>query len=64
MDHLPVRRLIRVKPYLRFKISAINRKRLIKGLINRPIPELSILLYKHLFSIFSFQRAYRFKFAD
>ena len=64
MDHLPVRRLIRVKLYLRFKISAINRKRLIKGLINRPIPELSILLYKHLFSIFSFQRTYRFKFAD
>ena len=38
IDHLPVRRLVRVKVYLGFKISAINCKRLIKGLINKPIP--------------------------
>ncbi|MBU4362545.1 transposase, partial [bacterium] len=48
IDHLPVRGLIRAKVYLGFKISAINYKRLIKGLINRPIPELSTLLYNHL----------------
>jgi hypothetical protein len=63
IDHLPVRGLVRVKVWLGFKISAINCKRLIKGLINRPIPELSTLLYSHLFSLFSFQRAYRVNFA-
>jgi hypothetical protein len=63
IDHLPVRGLIRVKVYLGFKISAINCKRLIKGLMNRPIPELSILLYNHLLSLFSFQRTCRVKFA-
>jgi hypothetical protein len=45
------------------QISAINCKRLIKGLINRPMPELSTLLYNHLFSLFSFQRTSRVKFA-
>ena len=63
IDHLPVRGEVRVKVYLGFKISAINCKRLIKGLMNRPIPELSTLLYNHLFSLFSFQRTYRVKFA-
>jgi len=63
IDHLPVRGEVRVKVWLGFKISAINCKRLIKGLINRPIPELSTLLYNHLFSLFSFQRTYRVKFA-
>jgi len=63
IDHLPVRGLVRVKVYLGFKISAINCKRLIKGLTNRPIPELSILLYNHLFSLSNFQRTYRVKFA-
>lgn len=63
IDHLPVKGLIRSKVYLGFKISAINCKRLIKGLINSPIPELSTLLYNHLFSLFSFQRTYRVKFA-
>jgi len=63
IDYLPVRGLIRGKVYLGFKISAINCKRLIKGLINRPILELSILLYNHLLSLFSFQRTYRVKFA-
>ena len=63
IDHLPVRGLIRVKVYLGFKISATNCKRLIKGLMNRPIPEFSTLLYNHLFSLFSFQRTYRVKFA-
>jgi len=63
IDHLPVRGEVRVKVYLGFKISAINCKRLIKGLIDRPLPELSILLYNHLFSLFSFQRTYRVKFA-
>ena len=38
IDHLPVRGLVRVKVYLGFKISAINCKRLIKRLINRPNP--------------------------
>ena len=63
IDHLPVRGEVRLKVWLGFKISAINCKRLIKGLMNRPIPELSILLYNHLFSLFSFQRTYRVKFA-
>ena len=63
IDHLPVRGEVRSKVWLGFKISAINCKRLIKGLINRPIPELSTLLYNHLFSLFSFQRTYRVKFA-
>jgi hypothetical protein len=63
IDHLPVRGEVRSKVYLGFKISAINCKRLIKGLINRPIPELSILLYNHLLSLFNFQRTYRVKFA-
>jgi len=63
IDHLPVRGEVRSKVWLGFKISAINCKRLIKGLINSPIPELSTLLYNHLFSLFSFQRTYRVKFA-
>jgi len=63
IDHLPVRGEVRVKVWLGFKISAINCKRLIKGLINRPIAELSTLLYNHLFSLFSFQRTCRVKFA-
>ena len=63
IDHLPVRGEVRSKVYLGFKISAINCKRLIKGLINRPIPELSTLLYNHLFPLFSFQRTYIVKFA-
>ncbi len=63
VDHLPVRGLVRVKVCLGFKISAINCKRLIKGLINRPIPELFTFLYNHLFSLFGFQRTYRVKFA-
>ena len=63
IDHLPVRGLIRVKVWLGFKISAINCKRLIKGLTSRPIPELSTLLFGHLFSLFSFQRTYQVKFA-
>jgi len=56
IDHLPVRGLLRAKVYLGFKISAINCKRSIKGLLDRPIPALSILLFNHLFSLFSFQR--------
>ena len=63
IDHLPVRGEVRVKVWLGFKISAINCKRLIKGLMNRPIPELSTLLFNHLLSLFSFQRTYRVKFA-
>lgn len=63
IDHLPVRGVVRVKVYLGFKISAINCKRLIKGLINRPKEGLPSLLYHHLFSLFSFQRTYQVKFA-
>jgi hypothetical protein len=63
IDHLPVRGLVRVKVYLGFKISAINCKRLIKGLMNRPKAGLPTLLYHHLFSLFRFQRTYRVKFA-
>jgi hypothetical protein len=63
IDHLPVRGVVRVKVYLGFKISAINCKRLIKGLANRSIPELSTLLYNHVLSLFSFQRTYQVKFA-
>jgi len=35
IDHLPIRGEVRVRAWLGFKISAINCKRLIKGLINR-----------------------------
>ena len=63
IDYLPVRGEVRSKVYLGFKISAINCKRLIKGLMNRPIPELSTLSFNHLLSLFSFQRTYRVKFA-
>jgi len=63
IDHLPVRGEVRVKVWLGFKLSAINCKRLTKGLINSPIPELSTLSYNHLFSLFSFQGTYRVKFA-
>jgi hypothetical protein len=63
IDHLPVRGLIRSKVYLGFKISAINCKRLIKGLMNRPKEGLPTLLFNHLFSLFSFQRTYKVKFA-
>ena len=63
IDHLPVRGLIRVKAWLGFKVSAINCKRLIRGLTNRPIPELSTCLFGHLFSLFRFQRTYQVKFA-
>jgi len=63
IDHLPVRGEVGSKVWLGFKISAINCKRLIKGLMNSPIPELSILLHNHLLSPFSFQRTYRVKLA-
>jgi len=63
IDHLPVRGEVRVKVWLGFKISAINCKRLIKGLMNRPKEGLPTLLYNHLFSLFSFQRTYRVRFA-
>jgi len=63
IDYLPVRGEVRSKVWLGFKISAINCKRLIKGLMNSPIPELFIFLFNHLFSLFSFQRTYRVKFA-
>ena len=63
IDHLPVRGEVRSKVWLGFKISAINCKRLIKGLMNRPKEGLPTLLYNHLFSLFSFQRTYRVKFA-
>jgi len=63
IDHLPVRGLIRGKVYLGFKISAINCKRLIKGLTNRPKEGLPALLFNYLLSLFSFQRTYRFNFA-
>jgi hypothetical protein len=63
IDHLPVRGEVRSKVYLGFKISAINCKRLIKGLMNRPKEGLPTLLFNHLFSLFSFQRTYRVNFA-
>jgi len=63
VDHLPVRGLVHSKVYLGFKISAINCKRLIKGLISGPIPELSNVSYNHLLKIFSFQRTYTLKFS-
>ena len=63
IDYLPVRGLVRVKVYLGFKLSAINCKRLIKGLTNRPKAGLPALLFNHLFPLFSFQRTYRVKFA-
>ncbi|PKP56278.1 DDE transposase [Candidatus Atribacteria bacterium HGW-Atribacteria-1] len=63
IDHLPVRGEVRSKVYLGFKISAINCKRLIKGLTDRPKEGLPALLFTHLLSLFGFQRTYRVKFA-
>ena len=63
IDHLPVRGEVRSKVYLGFKISAINCKRLIKGLTNRPKEGLSALLFNHLFPLFSFQGTYQVEFA-
>ena len=63
IDHLPVRGEVRSKVWLGFKISAINCKRLIKGLTNRPKEGLPSLLFNHLFPLFSFQRTYQVKFA-
>jgi len=63
INHLPVRGKVRSKVWLGFKISAINCKRLIKGLMDRPKEGLPTLLYNHLLSLFSFQRTYRVKFA-
>lgn len=59
IDHLPVRGEVRSKVWLGFKILAINCKRLIKGLMNKPIPELSTLSFNHSLSLFSFQRTYK-----
>ena len=63
IDHLPVRGVVRVKVYFGFKISAINCKRLIKGLRNRPKEGLPALLFSHLFSLFRLQRTYQVNFA-
>ena len=63
IDHLPVRGEVRSKVWLGFKISAINCKRLIKGLTDRPKEGLPTLLFNHLLSLFGFQRTYRVKFA-
>jgi len=63
VDYLPVRGEVRSKVYLGFKISAINCKRLIKGLTNRLKEGLPSLLFNHLFPLFSFQRTYQVKFA-
>jgi len=63
IDHLPVRGEVRSKVWLGFKISAINCKRLIKGLTDRPKEGLPALLFNHLFSLFNFQRTYRVNFA-
>ena len=41
------------------KLATINPKRVIKELMNKLIPELSILLGDYLFLLFSFQRTYR-----
>jgi len=63
IDHLPVRGEVRSKVYLGFKISAINCKRLIKGLTDRPKEGLPALLFNHLLSLFGFQRTYKVIFA-
>ena len=54
---------IAVHGFLKEKIAGLSTVIIGEGLINRPIPELSTLLYNHLFSLFSFQRTYRVKFA-
>jgi len=58
INYLPVRGLIWGKVYLGFKLSAINCKRLIKGLTGRPKEGLPTLLFNYLFLLFSFQRTY------
>jgi len=63
VDHLSVREEVWVKVWLGFKVSAINCKRLIKGLMNRPKEGLPVLFYDHLFSLFNFQRTYQVKLA-
>jgi hypothetical protein len=63
IDYLPVRGEVRSKVWLGFKLSAINCKRLIKWLTDRPKEGLPALLFNHLSSLFSFQRTYRVVFA-
>lgn len=57
IDHMPVRGLVRSKVWLGFKISAINCKRLIKGLINRTKNPLSHSCFNHLLEVLCFQRS-------
>jgi len=61
IDYLVVRELVPSKVWLGFKVSVINCKRLVKGLTNGSIPELSNFLYNHLLLIFSFQGTYTLK---
>ncbi|MDP8218758.1 MAG: transposase [Candidatus Theseobacter exili] len=57
IDHLPVRGLIRSKVYLGFKISAINCKRLIKGLKNASKDPSSCSALSYLLKVLFFQRS-------
>ena len=63
IDNLPVRGQVRSKFWLGLKISAINCKRLVKGLLNTAKEVLSFSFYKHLLEIFTFQGSINFKFA-
>jgi len=58
IDHLPVRGEVRSKVWLGFKISAINCKRLIKGLVNKTKNTLVKPVYTHLLEVFCFQRTF------
>lgn len=58
IDHLPVRGKVRSKVWLGFKISAINCKRLIKGLINGGKDSLIGHVRNHLLEVFCFQRTF------
>ena len=54
IDHLPVRGKVRSKLWLGFKISAINCKRLIKGLRNKDKDTLIALVIDRLLEVFCF----------
>ena len=63
IDKLPVRGLVRSKLWLGLKISAINCKRLIKGVIKTLKDSLLHIFKYHLLDVFSYQRSAAVKLA-
>jgi hypothetical protein len=58
IDHLPVRGLVISKIYLGFKVSAINCKRLIRGLRNATKDQTATAVSVYLLEVLSFQRSF------